>query len=76
MSELIEASTDEFGVTLLRLNRPEARNALSPEMMEEIASELERIDPEPEIRCVVIAGSDDIFAAGADIRAMSERTFA
>ena len=76
MSELIEVTTDEFGVTLLRLNRPEARNALSPEMMEEIASELERIDPDPEIRCVVIAGSEDIFAAGADIRAMSERTFA
>ncbi len=76
MSDLIELSTDEFGVTLLQLDRPEARNALSPEMMEEIASELERIDPDPEVRCVVIAGSEDVFAAGADIRAMSERTFA
>jgi enoyl-CoA hydratase/carnithine racemase len=76
MSDLIEVSTDELGVALLRLDRPEARNALSPEMMEEIASELERIDPDPEVRCVVIAGSDDVFAAGADIRAMSERTFA
>jgi enoyl-CoA hydratase/carnithine racemase len=76
MSEYIQLSTDEFGVALLRLDRPEARNALSPEMMEEIASELERIDPDPEIRCVVIAGSEDVFAAGADIRAMSERTFA
>ncbi|HEY7255453.1 MAG TPA: enoyl-CoA hydratase-related protein [Solirubrobacterales bacterium] len=75
MSELIQMSTDEFGVGLLRLNRPEARNALSPEMMEEIASELERIDPDPEVRCVVIAGSEEVFAAGADIRAMSERTF-
>ena len=43
-------------------------------MMEEIASELERLDPDPEIRCVVIAGSDEVFAAGADIRAMAERT--
>jgi enoyl-CoA hydratase/carnithine racemase len=75
VSELIQMSTDEFGVGLLRLNRPEARNALSPEMMEEIASELERIDPDPEVRCVVIAGSEEVFAAGADIRAMSERTF-
>ena len=69
-------SVDPVGVALLQLNRPEARNALSPEMMEEIASELERIDPDPEVRCVVIAGSEDVFAAGADIRAMSERTFA
>ncbi|HEY1355352.1 MAG TPA: enoyl-CoA hydratase-related protein [Solirubrobacterales bacterium] len=76
MSDLVQVSTDEFGVALLQLNRPEARNALSPEMMEEIASELERIDPDPEVRCVVIAGSEDVFAAGADIRAMSERTFA
>jgi len=63
-------------VVLLRLNRPEARNALSPELMEELASELERLDPDPEVRCVVIAGSDKVFAAGADIKAMSERTFA
>jgi enoyl-CoA hydratase/carnithine racemase len=75
-SEQLQVSTDEHGVALLQLNRPEARNALSPEMMEEIASTLERIDPDPEVRCVVIAGSDEIFAAGADIKSMSERTFA
>jgi enoyl-CoA hydratase/carnithine racemase len=75
MSELVETSVDGH-VALLRLNRPEARNALSPEMMEEIASELERLDPDPEVRCIVIAGSEKVFAAGADIRAMSERTFA
>jgi enoyl-CoA hydratase/carnithine racemase len=76
VSEHIELSTDESGVALLQLDRPEARNALSPEMMEEIASALERIDPDPEVRCVVISGSAKIFAAGADIRAMSERSFA
>jgi enoyl-CoA hydratase/carnithine racemase len=74
MSGLIETSHDR-GVALLRLDRPEARNALSPEMMEEIASTLERLDPDPAVRCVVIAGSDKVFAAGADIKAMSERTF-
>jgi enoyl-CoA hydratase/carnithine racemase len=44
--------------------------------MEELASELERLDPDPEVRCAVIAGSDKVFAAGADIKAMSERSFA
>jgi enoyl-CoA hydratase/carnithine racemase len=72
---LVETSVDGH-VALLRLNRPEARNALSPEVMEEIASQLETLDPDPEVRCVVIAGSDEVFAAGADIRAMSERSFA
>jgi enoyl-CoA hydratase/carnithine racemase len=76
MPSFVETTLDEFHVALLRLSRPDARNALSPEMMEEIASELERLDPDPEVRCIVIAGSDDVFAAGADIRAMSERSFA
>jgi enoyl-CoA hydratase/carnithine racemase len=71
--ELVETSIDGH-VALLRLNRPEARNALSPEMMGEIAAELERLDPDPDVRCVVIAGSDRVFAAGADIKAMAERT--
>jgi enoyl-CoA hydratase/carnithine racemase len=75
MAELIQVSVERH-VALLRLNRPEARNALSPEMMEELASELERLDPDPDVRCVVIAGSEKIFAAGADIKAMSERSFA
>jgi enoyl-CoA hydratase/carnithine racemase len=74
LAELVETSVDEHGVALLRLNRPEARNALSPEMMERIAAELERLDPDPEVRCVVIAGSEKVFAAGADIRSMAERT--
>jgi enoyl-CoA hydratase/carnithine racemase len=76
VSDQIQIATDDHGVALLRLNRPEARNALSPEMMEEIAVELERLDPDPEVRCIVIAGSDEVFAAGADITAMSERSFA
>jgi enoyl-CoA hydratase/carnithine racemase len=76
MADPVQVTLDERGVALLRLDRPEARNALSPEMMDRIASELERLDPDPEVRCVVIAGSDDVFAAGADIRAMSERSFA
>jgi enoyl-CoA hydratase/carnithine racemase len=75
LAELVEISTDDH-VALLRLNRPEARNALSPELMEELAGALERLDPDPEVRCVVIAGSEKVFVAGADIKAMAERSFA
>jgi enoyl-CoA hydratase/carnithine racemase len=75
LAELVESSRDGH-VVLLRLNRPEARNALSPEVMEMLAAELERLDPDPEVRCIVIAGSDKVFAAGADIKAISERSFA
>jgi enoyl-CoA hydratase/carnithine racemase len=63
-------------VGLARLDRPEARNALSAELMEELASVCERWDEDPEVRCIVIAGGDEWFAAGADIKAMARRTFA
>jgi enoyl-CoA hydratase/carnithine racemase len=63
-------------VGLARLDRPEARNALSPELMEELATLCERWDEDPDVRCIVIAGGDDWFAAGADIKVMVKRTLA
>jgi enoyl-CoA hydratase/carnithine racemase len=65
----------EGRVALVRLDRPEARNALSPEVMEMLGGEVHRLDADPAIRCIVIAGSDEVFAAGADIGALSEREF-
>jgi enoyl-CoA hydratase/carnithine racemase len=62
-------------VGLARLDRPEARNALSPELMEELAALVERWDEDPDVGCVVIAGGDEWFAAGADIKAMARRSF-
>jgi enoyl-CoA hydratase/carnithine racemase len=69
------ATSVEGNVALCRLDRPETRNALSPELMEELAGAVEGFDADPEIRCIVIAGSDEAFAAGADIGALRERTF-
>jgi enoyl-CoA hydratase/carnithine racemase len=43
--------------------------------MEELATAVEAFDADPEIRCIVIAGSDEAFASGADIAALRERTF-
>ena len=74
MSGLVETSLDGH-VALCRLNRPDARNALSPELMDELAIAVEGFDADPQVRCVVIAGSDEVFAAGADIRSLRERTF-
>jgi enoyl-CoA hydratase/carnithine racemase len=73
LTEQVEVSVDDSHVGLLRLNRPEARNALSPQMRVEIVASLERLDADPAVRCIVIAGCDEFFAAGADIRAMAER---
>ncbi len=62
-------------VGLAQLDRPEARNALSPELMEELLGVLERWDADPDVRCIVLAGGDEVFAAGADIKAMAQRSF-
>ena len=62
-------------VAIARLNRPDARNALSPEVMSALGDLVEAWDAEPEVRAIVIAGGDEYFAAGADIKAMRERSF-
>ena len=62
-------------VGIARLNRPEARNALSADLMEDLAALLEAWDADPEVRCIVIAGSEEWFAAGADLKAMAARSF-
>ena len=68
------AAETRGAVGLARLDRPDARNALSAELMEELATLCERWDEEPNVRCIVIAGGDRWFAAGADIKAMAKRT--
>jgi len=55
----------------LRINRPDALNALNAEVREIINTTLPRLDQDPEIRCVVLAGSEKAFAAGADIKERS-----
>ncbi|HYH53012.1 MAG TPA: enoyl-CoA hydratase-related protein [Solirubrobacterales bacterium] len=58
-------------VALLQLQRPEARNALSNELLEQLAARLAEVDADPGLRCAVIAGSDKVFASGADVRALA-----
>jgi enoyl-CoA hydratase/carnithine racemase len=62
-------------VAIVTLDRPEKRNALSPELMEELAAAVDELDRDEHVHCIVIAGSDEVFAAGADIKAMVERSF-
>jgi enoyl-CoA hydratase/carnithine racemase len=62
-------------VAIARLNRPDARNALSSEVLALLGEMVAAWDSDPEVGCIVIAGSDEYFAAGADIKAMRDRTF-
>jgi enoyl-CoA hydratase/carnithine racemase len=57
----------EEHIAVVRLNRPEQLNALSNELMGELVGALENLDADDAIRCIVVAGSERAFAAGADI---------
>jgi enoyl-CoA hydratase len=59
---------------LLRINRPEAMNALNGGVMEELTQALEAFDRDPAVGAMVITGDDRAFAAGADIKEMAEAT--
>lgn len=62
-------------VAVVRLNRPQARNVLSSELMREMVSATQALDREAGIGCIVIAGAETYFAAGADIREMHEKSY-
>ncbi len=62
-------------VCLIKLNRPEAMNALNQELLGELCSALEEADTSDKVRCILITGSEKAFAAGADIKEMSEMSF-
>ena len=57
----------EEQIAVVRLNRPEQLNALSNKLMGELVGALENLDADDSVRCVVVAGSERAFAAGADI---------
>jgi enoyl-CoA hydratase len=63
-------------VALVRLNRPSALNALNSQLLGELAIALEAFDQDDAVRCVVLTGSDRAFAAGADIKEMSDKSYA
>ena len=65
----------EDHVTLIRLNRPDALNALNSELLGELAQAVGEAEANEKVRCIVLTGSEKAFAAGADITEMSEKTF-
>jgi enoyl-CoA hydratase len=59
------------GFQVIRLNRPEALNALNTALMTELTRALDAAEADAGVRCVVLTGSDKAFAAGADIKEMA-----
>jgi enoyl-CoA hydratase len=65
----------ENHVALIRLNRPDALNALNTLLLQELCQALEDADAHEKVRCIVVTGSEKAFAAGADIKEMSSKSF-
>jgi len=65
----------EGAVGVITLNRPQALNALNAALVKELCAALEGFDADPAVRCIVVAGSEKAFAAGADIKEMAPKTF-
>jgi enoyl-CoA hydratase len=65
----------EDHVAVIKLNRPDALNALNSQLLGELAEALADADKNEKVRCIVLTGSDKAFAAGADIKEMSEKTY-
>ncbi len=62
-------------IALITLNRPDALNALNPQLLGELSDALEDADGNDKVRCIVVTGSDKAFAAGADITEMADKSF-
>ncbi|NJM06483.1 enoyl-CoA hydratase [Candidatus Gracilibacteria bacterium] len=67
---LVLASVDG-AVATLTLNRPKALNALSPQLMDELIEALTHLDDDRAVRAIILTGGPQVFAAGADIKAMA-----
>ncbi|KAK5135223.1 hypothetical protein LTR08_005472 [Meristemomyces frigidus] len=74
--EYIKVSTPRTGVGMIELHRPKALNALFTPLMLELNAAFKAFDKDPSIGAMVLTGSHKAFAAGADIKEMSTKTFA
>ena len=62
-------------VGVIRLNRPQALNALNAELIAELIAAIDAFEADRDIGCIVITGSEKAFAAGADIKEMADKSF-
>ena len=60
------------GIALLKINRPEAKNALNTAVRQGLAEHFTALGRDPEVRCIVLTGDESAFAAGADLRELAE----
>jgi len=65
----------EDRVGLIRLNRPEALNAINAQLIKDLSAALDALEANPAVGCLILTGSERAFAAGADIKEMVNKTY-
>ena len=68
----IDVEIDPRGIATVALNRPDRRNAINPEMMEELLAALERLGGDEAVRAIVLRGDGKVFCAGGDLNWMRD----
>ena len=74
--ELIQTRVENERIGIITLNRPQQLNALNDQLMDELGLALKAFDADDKVGCIILTGSERAFAAGADIAAMAQLSFA
>ncbi|KAL3876364.1 hypothetical protein ACJMK2_034219 [Sinanodonta woodiana] len=72
---IAEKKGEKNNVGLIKLNRPRALNALCDGLMKDLKNALDAFEADKDVGCIVLTGSEKAFAAGADIKEMSQKEF-
>lgn len=73
MSSILFEKIDKVGI--ITLNRPEALNALSADLIRDLKQALETCETDPDIHCVILTGSEKVFSVGADLKEIQHKTY-
>ena len=73
-STIVFEKSVEEKLGIITLNRPEVRNAINPAMREDLSRCFLELEADTDVRAILITGGPKVFAAGADIAAMVEKT--
>lgn len=73
VDDVLSIENPSVGVRCFTLNRPARRNAISTPLLRSLAEALEAADADDGIRCVIVTGGDEIFAAGADVNEIAPK---
>ena len=65
---MLKLKIQDNGVAVIELNRPEVRNALNLELRQQLASTFDQLNHDTSVRCIVLTGGQEVFAAGADLQ--------